>query len=333
MKVLVTGGAGYIGSTVASACAEDGIDVVVLDNLRTGRAEFTTGHAFYRGDVGDGDLVDLIVREHPDIEVTVHCAALTVVPESVADPIRYYQENVAKTLSLAEALRRNDRPNLIFSSSAAVYDPTGDDVVDEETPLAPRSPYARTKAMTEAALCDIAASGALAVVSLRYFNPVGADPALRTGPHLRRPTHVLGQLANAHETGTPFRLTGTRWPTRDGTAVRDYVHVWDVAAAHVAAIRAFDRVLELERPARHVPVNIGSGRGTTVRELVGEFEHVTGYRLTVEEAPPRPGDTSGCHTTIDKAIRLLDWKPALSVTSGIRDHLAWQARRQEVLGY
>lgn len=332
MKVLITGGAGYIGSTVASACADDSIDVVVLDNFSTGRREFVRGRTCYEGDVADPVLLRRIFADHPDIDVTVHCAALTVVPESVAEPLRYYRENVAKSVDLVATLHHLGRARLIFSSSAAIYAPAGSDRVDEDSPASPANPYARTKEMVETVLGDAATSGALEAVSLRYFNPIGADPELRTGPQRPRPSHVLGRLCDAYRTGGTFRLTGTGWPTRDGTAVRDYVHVWDVAAAHVAALRNFDRVMRTADGARHVPINVGTGQGTTVRELLSAFERVVGTRLGVEESPARPGDTAGCFTTIDRAIRLLDWKPALGIDDAIRHQLAWDQHRPAMLG-
>jgi UDP-glucose 4-epimerase len=199
VKVLVAGGAGYIGSTVASACSDAGITPVILDSLVTGRREFTAGHAFYAGDIADGPLIDRVFAEHPDIDAVIHCAALIVVPDSVADPVRYYRENVAKSVAFAEHLLRNGARRLIFSSSAAIYRPGPDLAVDEDSPVDPQSPYARTKAMCEAIFADVAAATPLRVLSLRYFNPIGADPKMRTGLQLPSPTHALGKMIQAHE--------------------------------------------------------------------------------------------------------------------------------------
>src|SRR5450631_2885178 len=231
MKVLITGGAGYIGSTVASACSDAGISPVILDRLVTGRREFAAGHAFYQGDIADGALIDRIFAEHPDIGAVIHGAALIVVPDSVSDPVGYYRANVTSSLEFVAHLLRNGCERLIFSSSASIYRASEDLSVDEDSAIDPQSPYARTKAVCEAMLADIAAAGLIRVLSLRYFNPIGADPKMRTGLQLKWPTHALGKMIQAYQAGDPFPVTGTDWPTRDGSGLRDYVHVWDLALA------------------------------------------------------------------------------------------------------
>jgi UDP-glucose 4-epimerase len=332
MKVLITGGAGFIGSTVASACLDAGITPVILDNLVTGRREFTEGRAFYEGDIADGELVDRVFADHPDISATVHCAALIVVPESVSAPLHYYRENVAKTVALVEHLQRNGCERLLFSSSASIYRPAEDFSVDEGSELDPLSPYARTKMLTELIFKDTAEASSLRVLSLRYFNPIGADPALRTGLQTPVPSHALGKLVQARTAATPFLLTGTDWPTRDGSGIRDYVHVWDLARAHVAALTRFDAVLPPDRAGSYEVLNLGTGRGTTVRELVAAFEAVTGDRLATQDAPRRPGDNAGAFSRTAKAERLLGWRAELSLEQGIADTLAWFERREAVLG-
>ncbi len=328
VKVLITGGAGYIGSTVASACLDAGLTPVIVDDLVTGRREFTTGREFYEGDIADGALLDKVFAEHPDIDAVVHCAALIVVPDSVSDPIRYYEWNVAKSLELLRHLLRNGCHRLVFSSSAAIYQASQSGSVDEDSPIVPLSPYARTKAVCEEMFADIAASTPLRVLSLRYFNPIGADPKLRTGLQVRSPSHALGKLIEAHTSGAPFRITGTNYPTRDGSGIRDYVHVWDLAAAHIAALRSFDAVLE-DRTA--LAINLGTGSGTTVRELVTAFNSVVSPPVAVVEAPPRPGDTAGAFTRTDLARRLLGWEAAKSLAEGIADSLRWADVRDTVL--
>ncbi len=328
MKVLITGGAGYIGSTVASACLDAGITPVILDSLVTGRREFASGPRFYEGDIADGALVDKIFGTHPDIAAVVHCAALIVVPESVAEPVRYYQANVAKSLELAAHLLRNGCTRLLFSSTGSFYQPSPDGSVDEDSPIAPGSPYSRTKALCEAMFADIAAGTPLRVVSLRYFNPIGADPQLRTGLQTRYPTHALGKLIQAHESGEPFQITGTDYPTRDGSGIRDYVHVWDLAAAHVAALTAFDEVLG---QATSIAINLGTGMGTTVRELVAAFNSVVERPVDIVQAPRRPGDVAGAFTRSDRAKRLLNWQPRYSIADGIADSLRWAAVRDSFL--
>jgi UDP-glucose 4-epimerase len=329
MKVLITGGAGYIGSTVASACLDRGVTPVILDDLSTGRREFVEGRQFYAGDIADPAIIDRIFAEHPDIAATIHCAARIVVPESVRDPIGYYRSNVTKTVELVEHLLRNGCHRLIFSSSAAMYAPTGQGWVDEGSPLAPSSPYARTKVIVETALEDFTGAYDLRVLSLRYFNPIGADPLLRTGLQNPSPSHVLGRLIAAHATGEPFQLTGVGWDTRDGTAIRDYVHVWDLAEAHVAGLLRFDDVV---RDRCYEVVNVGTGRGTTVRELVAAFQEVVGQELTVVETEPRPGDVLGCYTAGEKAATTLGWRARYPLVDAIRHSLEWDAVRDKVLG-
>ena len=326
MKVLIAGGAGYIGSTVASACADAGISPVILDSLVTGRREFAAGRAFYQGDIADGPLIDRIFAEHPDIGAAIHCAALIVVPDSVADPVRYYRANVAGTLEFAAHMLRHRCERLIFSSSASIYRASEDLSVDEDSAIDPQSPYARTKAMCEAMLADIAAAQPVRVLSLRYFNPIGADPKMRTGLQLRQPTHALGKMIQAHDEGVPFLITGTDWPTRDGSGIRDYVHVWDLAAAHVAALARFDSL-----PGPAAVINLGSGTGTTVRELLAAFNRVTGHPVGAREAPRRPGDVAGAYSRNARAERLLDWRPQYDIAEGIRDSLRWAALRDEIL--
>jgi len=326
MKILIAGGAGYIGSTVASACLDAGICPVIVDSLVTGRREFTAGRAFYEGDIADGPLIDRIFAEHPDIYAVVHCAALIVVPDSVADPVGYWRANVAKSLEFAAHLLRNGCGRLVFSSSAAIYRAEADLTVDEDSPVDPQSPYARTKAVCEAMLADVAATQPIRVLSLRYFNPVGADPKMRTGLQLARPTHALGQMIRAHQEGVPFEITGTDWPTRDGTGLRDYVHVWDLAAAHVAALRRFDSL-----PGQTAAFNLGSGTGTTVRELLAAFIEVTGRPVQVREAGRRPGDMAGACTRIGRAERLLGWRLRYDIAEGINHSLQWAALREQIL--
>ena len=328
MKVLITGGAGFIGSTIASACLDRGITPVIMDSLVTGRREFTRGRIFFEGDIANGPLVDKVFAEHPDIEAVVHCAALIVVPESVADPLGYYQANVVKSLELAGHLLRNRCARMVFSSSAAIYSPGGDFSVDEGSPLGPQSPYARTKAVCEEMFADIAAAEPLRILSLRYFNPIGADPQLRTGLQIREPTHALGRLIMAKQAGEPFRITGTDYPTRDGTGIRDYIHVWDLAEAHLNALDAFDRVLA-DRDS--YAINLGTGTGTTVRELVIAFNEVADTPVKVIEAPRRPGDPAGVFTRTDRAARVLGWRARYSVADGIEDALRWAAVRDTIL--
>ena len=329
MKVLITGGAGFIGSTIGSACLDGGIQPVILDSLVTGRREFTEGRPFYHGDIADGALVDRIFADHPDISAVIHCAALIVVPDSMADPLRYYRENVAKSIELIDHLRRNGCERLVFSSSASMYGADPDFSVDENSAIDPQSPYATSKVMVENVLSDVAKATPLRVLSLRYFNPIGADPQLRTGLQVARPSHALGKLVQAYEDRVTFRITGTDWATRDGTGIRDYVHVWDLARAHVEGLQRFDRVVP--RDAGYRVVCLGSGTGTTVRELVAAFEAVVGEPLPHEDAPARPGDVVGAYARNGLARELLGWEPKYDVQEGIRHSLEWAAIRPQRL--
>ncbi|MEU5877482.1 UDP-glucose 4-epimerase GalE [Spirillospora sp. NPDC047279] len=329
MKVLITGGAGFIGSTIASVFAERGVTPVVLDSLVTGRSEFTAGKIFYQGDIGDGDLVDRVFRDHPDIAVTVHCAALIVVPDSMTDPLRYYRVNLTKTLELAEHVHRNGCDRMIFASTAGMYRPEPDLSVTEESGLDPQNPYTRSKMMAEHMLGDLAAAYGLRVISLRYLNPIGADPRLRTGLQNSKPTHALGKMIECYHLGVPFKITGVDWDTRDGTAVRDYIHVWDIARAFYEAAARFDTVVPPLTPAYEV-INLGTGDGTTVRELVTAFREVVGDGFVAEDAPARPGDVVGAYVNPAKAEALLGWKPEYTIEDAIRHSLLWAERRRDL---
>jgi UDP-glucose 4-epimerase len=334
VKVLLTGGAGYIGSTTASALEDAGHTPVILDSLLTGPREFVGDRIFYEGDVADRELLRRVFAEHPDIGCTVHLAARTIVPESVAEPYLYYRDNVAKSLELLDELVRLGRPRVVFSSSASLYAlPDAGFEVDEGSRLDPRSPYARSKLMVEMALEDLAEATDLRAIILRYFNPIGSDPDLRSGVYAREPTHVLGQLVLTATGGRrQFRLTGTDLPTRDGTGIRDYVHVWDLALAHVAAVERFDEVLRAA-DSRSVVLNVGTGRGVTVRELLHSFVRVTERPIEVLEAPARPGDAVGAFANVDRSQELLGWRARSSLDDAITSALAWAGKRQQVLGH
>lgn len=333
MKVLVTGGAGYIGSVTASALEEAGHTPVILDSLVTGKRAFTEGRAFYEGDIADAAVLDRIIADHPDIDVVIHMAAYVVVPESVERPADYYRNNVTKSLELFDMLAARGLQRVVFSSSASVYSPSPTFEVDEASPLGPGSPYAETKAMVEQMLTALSTAGQLQAVSLRYFNPMGADPQLRSGVHVPMPTHVLGQLvAAARGEIEAFQITGTDYPTRDGTGLRDYLHVWDLAEAHVAAVERFDALVAASTHG-HCVLNVGTGDGTTVRELISYVEEVLGRRIPVVEAPPRPGDVIGAFARVDRATELLGWRARLTVREAVQSALAWAERRDEVLGH
>jgi UDP-glucose 4-epimerase len=333
MKVLVTGGAGYIGSTTATALEAAGHTPIIVDSLLTGPRAFTKNRIFCEGDIADRDLITQVVEKHPDIDCTIHMAARVIVPESVAQPYEYYRDNVAKSLELFDQLVQLGKPNVIFSSSASVYAAADDFEVWETSPLNPLSPYARTKQVIEMVLADLVASTSLRAIILRYFNPIGSDPSLRSGIHVRKPSHVLGQIVMAARGLTKsFTLTGTEYPTRDGTGVRDYVHVWDLALAHVRAVERFADVLEKVGEPSTI-INLGTGRGVTVLELIAVVERVLGRPVPVRAAAPRAGDSIGGFANVDKARSVLEWTSKHTIEDGVRSALDWAAKRKEILGY
>ena len=336
MKILITGGAGYIGSTICSALKDHGHTPIILDSLVTGREEFTHGHIFYKADIADKEAVRQVFTDHPDIFATIHCAALIVVPESVSEPYDYYRENVVKSMQFFYQLAELGFPRVVFSSSAAIYDVVPGFMVTEESPLKPNSPYSRTKYMMEMVLQDFAHAYGLQAIALRYFNPIGADPQMRSGMHIQKPSHILGKLVEVAMGEEPvFNITGIDWPTRDGTGVRDYVHVWDLAMAHVKAVEQFDAAIQsvADPETPYLVINLGTGNGVTVRELVTAFEHVYGQEIPKKETPPRPGDVAGAYANADKAKRLLGWEAEQPIEKGIEDALKWGKVREEILHF
>ncbi len=333
MKVLVTGGAGYIGSITAKALEQAGHTPVILDSLLSGPLAFVRDRIFYEGDIADRSLVRRIADEHPDLDATIHMAARIIVPESVEKPYEYYRDNVAKSLELFDELTALGLNRVLFSSSASLYATKEGFEVVEDDPLDPPSPYARTKHMMEQVLTDLAAASDLRAVILRYFNPIGSDPDLESGIYVKEPSHVLGQLVMAARgQKDAFTITGVDHPTRDGTGIRDYVHVWDLAQAHVRAVERFDDVLASTGTTSTI-INVGTGDGVTVRELVASFERVFGSAVPIEEGPPRPGDAVGAYANVDRAAELMGWRAELTVDDAIASALAWAEKRHEVLGY
>lgn len=329
MKVLITGGAGYIGSTVASACEDAGHEVVILDDFSTGRREFIGDRTLYEGDIADNDLLDRLFTEQ-NVDAVVHCAAKIIVPESVDEPLSYYDNNVAKTLTVLQAMQRNNVERFLFSSSASIYAPDEHFVVTEASPLEPGSPYARTKYMVELVMEDFAQASDVRMLSLRYFNPIGTDPKMRSGQQLENPSHVLAKLLEAWVNKETFTVTGVNWPTRDGSGIRDFIHVWDLARAHVAALENFDKATA---DLKYEKFNIGTGNGVTVKELAASFEEISGDPLKITFGDPRPGDVAGVYTISKKAKDVLGWEAQLSETDAVRDAIAWLPVRKDMLGY
>ncbi len=334
MKFLITGGAGYIGSTVASALEDAGHTPIIMDSLVTGREEFTRNRIFYQADIADAGALARIIGDHPDIQACLHCAALIVVPESVSEPYLYYRENVAKSLELFMNLHKLGCNRVVFSSSAAIYAAVPGFMVTEQSPLLPNSPYSRTKYMMEMVLSDFCQAYGMQGIALRYFNPIGADPKMRSGIHVKEPSHVLGKLVDtALGINAEFHITGTQYETRDGTGIRDYIHIWDLARAHVLGLTDFDSVFERagNPQENYLVINLGTGRGVTVRELVTAFEKVYGQVIQKRDMPPRPGDVAGAYANADTALRLLHWKAEYPIEQGIADALKWGEIRGQIL--
>ncbi len=319
-KVLVTGGAGYVGSHACLRLAEAGFEPVVYDNLSNGHEEFVRWGPFERGDIRDGARLDEVFAKHKPAAV-MHFAALIEVGESVKHPGRFYENNVAGALSLIEAARRAQANALVFSSTCATY---GDPVrvpMDETHPQAPLNPYGRSKLMVEQALADYDRYSGFRSVALRYFNAAGADPEGRIGEWHEPETHAIPlAIAAAMGKRKGFSLFGTDYDTRDGTAVRDYIHVLDLADAHVLALKQL-----LDGGASDV-FNLGTGAGTTVRELIATIAEVSGKPFEVAEAPRREGDAPALVADNRKAREVLGWSPKLDLKRIVEDAWAWHAK-------
>lgn len=326
-SILIAGGAGYIGSSVANALSDAGYKPIIIDDLSSGRQEFVEKYKLYVGSIGDKELLRRVFSENDGITSVIDFAAKIVVPDSVMNPVSYYENNVSQTLNLIDETIKAGIRSFIFSSTASLYAETENFFVDESTPADPKSPYSTSKWMVERILRDIAATGALSAIVLRYFNPIGADPELRSGLQIRDPSHVLGKMISAQEKGEEFTVTGLDWPTRDGSGLRDYIHVWDLALAHVAAVKLANKFPKTKFPEddkNYITINLGTGEGTTVLELVEQFRQVVGCDFRVKFGPRRPGDVAGAATRSRKAETLLGWKAKYSIGDGIHDSLRWR---------
>jgi UDP-glucose 4-epimerase len=321
--ILVTGGAGYIGSNVALALLDEGRPVIVLDDMSTGSPMLLPeGARVVEGKAGDRALVERLVKGQ-GVEAVVHLAASISVEESVRVPGLYYRNNLAETVALAETAAAAGAKALIFSSTAAVYGEGGRRPLREDDRMDPINPYGRSKAMAELALKDISEATGMGVGVLRYFNAAGADPALRSGQASRHPHHLI-EIATQVLTGQRPQLTvfGTDYPTRDGTAVRDYVHVRDIATAHILLM---DRLVA--EPGFRT-YNVGSGEGATVREVVDTLSLVARRPIPAADGDRRPGDPAVLIADSSRIRRELGWKPGHSSLAEIVRHaLLWERAR------
>ncbi len=321
--ILVTGGAGYIGSHTCKFLHERGYTPVVLDNLVYGHRSAVKWGPFIEGDIHDREGVDRIFSEYSPAAV-IHFAAFAYVGESMLAPGKYYQNNVAGTLSLLESMRRNGCPHIVFSSSCATYGLPETLPLSESHPRKPISPYGRSKLMVEEILRDYDSAHGLKSVSLRYFNAAGADLAGELGEDHAPETHLI-PLAVAAALGTrpELQIFGTDYPTADGTAVRDFVHVTDLAAAHVQALEF------LARRETSQAINLGTGRGYSVREIVREVERVSGREVPVVRKERRAGDPPVLVADAARAGQLLGWKPTHSdLPTIISSAWKWHAGRR-----
>jgi UDP-glucose 4-epimerase len=320
MTILVTGGAGYIGSHMVHALVDAGERVVVLDNLSTGFDwAVAPGATLVVGDTGDQALVANLLGRH-GVDAIIHFAASIVVPDSIADPLGYYRNNTASSRALIECAVKGGVKQFIFSSTAAVYGNPDRVPVGEDDPLKPMSPYGWSKLMTEVMLRDAGAAHGLGHVILRYFNVAGADPALRTGQSTKGATHLIKvAVETALGRHASMRVFGTDYPTADGTCVRDYIHVSDLVRAHCAALEY------LRGGGASTTLNCGYGRGFSVLDVIDTVKRVSGTDFAVEVAARRPGDPAQIIARSDQIRALLGWRPQFDDLATIaRDALAWE---------
>jgi UDP-glucose 4-epimerase len=325
--VLITGGAGYIGSHAVYAFLDAGAEVAVLDDLSTGvQANLPREAAFYQGDIADRDLVTRIVREHR-IEGALHFAGSIVVPESVANPAKYYRNNTSRGLELIDALIAEGVKRVVFSSTAAVYGVPERVPVAETAPLKPINPYGWSKLFFEQQLKDLGAAHGLACAVLRYFNVAGADPQGRTGQSTPQATHLI-KIASQAATGQRDGMSvfGTDYPTRDGTCVRDFIHVDDLAEAHVAAYEL------LKDSGESCTLNCGNGRGYSVREVIGAVEAAAGRPLRLTFEGRRAGDPPELVADPSRLFAQVAWRPRYGLAEMVQTALEWERRQARSRG-
>jgi UDP-glucose 4-epimerase len=320
-SVLVTGGAGYIGSHVVLQLVERGERVVVLDNLSTGFEQAVIGAPLVVGEVGDRDRVQAVIREHR-IDTVMHFAAHTIVPESVGDPLKYYGNNTCSTRSLLASCQQSGIRHFVFSSTAAVYGILESGYAAEDARTEPINPYGTSKLMSEWMLRDLCFATALRSVVLRYFNVAGSDPELRIGQSTRNATLLIKVAAEVMAGKRPhLSVFGTDYPTPDGTGVRDYIHVADLARAHLDALDY------LRRGGASTTLNCGYGHGYSVREVIDAVRRVGGGTIRVREEPRREGDPPVLVARAERIKATLGWKPRLDdLDTIVRTSLAWERK-------
>ena len=321
--ILVTGGAGYIGSHVVRQLGEAAERILVLDNLGRGFRQAVTAGELVVGDVGDFELVSRLIRDLK-VDTVMHFAAHTIVPESVAQPLKYYRNNTSCTRSLLQACLENEVKHFVFSSTAAVYGMPEGPLADEESPTRPINAYGTSKLMSEWMLRDVAAVSGLRYVALRYFNVAGSDPGGRIGQATQGATLLTKVACEAMVGKRPHvSVFGTDYPTPDGTGMRDYLHVVDLASAHLNALDY------LRGNGKSVTLNVGYGHGYSVREVLQMVETVGGKPLVIREAARRPGDPAYLVARADRIRAELGWRPKYDDLQAIVTHsLAWEKKLQ-----
>ncbi len=325
MRVLMTGGAGYVGSACLRFLLEKGHDVVAYDDLSEGNRAAVPDGRLIEGDVRDVGALTRAIRDHGS-DVVMHFAALAIVPESIREPERYWDANVHGTMRVLDAMRATGVARLVFSSTAATYAFTDEQPITEATPQVPETPYGTTKLAAERMIRDYAAGHGIGAAILRYFNACGADADGRHGESRNHETHLIPLiLAVAAGTRDHVKVFGSDWPTRDGTCVRDYVHVADLALAHELAAGAI-------RPGHVAAYNVGNGDGTTVLEVVRACEKAVGRPIAHEMADRRPGDPATLVASPDKLVRELGWTPAFPHIDDIVA-TAWRWHESHPEGY
>ena len=336
-KILVTGGAGYIGSHTCIALHQAGYDVVVYDNLSNSsieainRASKLAGQPieFIEGDIRDAKLLKQVFAEH-DFFGVIHFAGLKAVGESVAKPLLYYNNNVSGTITLLEVMAEANVKNLVFSSSATVYGDPEVLPIDETSPRSCTNPYGQSKLTVEHILQDLAATNdGWNLIPLRYFNPVGAHPSGQIGEDPNDIPNNLMPYISQVAVGKLEKLSifGNDYPTVDGTGVRDFIHVTDLAQGHVAALNYLQQQVSLSQTSSvgFLPINLGTGKGTSVLELVTAFSEVSGQDIPYQFSARRAGDIASCYASADKAKQLLGWEAKLSITEMCQDTWRWQS--------
>ncbi len=321
-NILVVGGAGYIGSHVVKMLAGQGYNPVVYDNLSKGHREAVQGHPFELGDLGDKARLKEVFKKY-NIEAVMHFAAFTEVGESVKEPSKYYHNNVAQVLNLLDALRENAVPYFVFSSTAATFGEPVRPKIDETHPQKPINPYGNTKLMVEKMLEDFDTAYGLKSVALRYFNASGADDSGEIGESHTPETHLIPLVLQAAAGKRPsISVFGTDYPTPDGTCVRDYVHVNDLARAHILALE------KMARENQSLRYNLGSGNGQSVAELLAQAKEVTGVDFPVQYKGRRPGDPAVLVADSTKAARELGWKPQYNLKQILQTAWNWEQHRR-----